>query len=217
MSSKLARAWLKRNRRYRRCCWDCGKPTTSCASSSDRRLRTWCRVLKTAPFRSHRWKLRWAFQRTCSAGVPMFASTREVAAQSAQIGVAEADLYPRLGVSGFIGYTSDDIRTLFAENSLTGFILPNFQWKILNYGRIINNIHSQEAKLQQRIYEYQSKVLNAGREVEDALAGYLQYEAQARRLEESVKASERSVELVLALYKEGRVTSIVSSQLNRPW
>ncbi|QJX00316.1 efflux transporter outer membrane subunit [Frigoriglobus tundricola] len=129
---------------------------------------------------------------------------RAVAAQSAQIGVAEADFYPSVGVTGFIGYASTDIRRLFDENSFTGYILPNFQWKILNYGRIVNNVRTQDAKLQERVLSYQQTVLTAGREVEDALVSYVQYQSQVKALERSVRAAEKSVELVLEQYREGR-------------
>jgi outer membrane protein TolC len=124
--------------------------------------------------------------------------------QSAQIGVAEADFYPRLGVSGFIGYAADDIRRLFEESSSTGFILPTFQWNILNYGRILNNVRYQDARLRERVLQYQQTVLTAGREVEDALIGFLQYRVQARSQERSVRAGERSVELVMEQYRAGR-------------
>ncbi len=130
---------------------------------------------------------------------------REAAAQSAQIGVAEADFYPQIGVTGFLGYTASDLRRLFAENSYTGIILPNFQWKILNYGRIRNNVRTQQARFHERIYQYQQAVLTAGREVEDALVAFVQYQLQARSLEESVKEAEDSVELVQAQYKGGLV------------
>ena len=130
---------------------------------------------------------------------------REAAAQCAQIGVAEADFLPRFGVSGFIGYTADDIRVLLAEKSFTAFILPSLQWKILNYGRIVNNVRMQDAKFQQKVLLYQKSVLNAGREVEDALVGYLQSQMQARSLAESVESAQRSVELVQAQYREGLV------------
>jgi NodT family efflux transporter outer membrane factor (OMF) lipoprotein len=130
---------------------------------------------------------------------------RKVAAQSAQIGVAEADLYPQIGVTGFIGYVADDLRHLFDQKSFTSFILPCFQWKILNYGRIVNNIRTQDARLEERVLQYQQAVLTAGREVEDALEAFLQYQVQAQSLEESVSAADRSVQLVLAQYKEGRV------------
>jgi NodT family efflux transporter outer membrane factor (OMF) lipoprotein len=129
----------------------------------------------------------------------------EAAAQSAQIGVAEADFYPQIGVTGFIGYAADDIRRLFAEKSFTGLILPNFQWKILNYGRILNNVRLQDARFQEKVLQYQQTVLTAGREVEDALVAFLQYQLQARSLEESVQESEDSVQLVQAQYREGLV------------
>jgi NodT family efflux transporter outer membrane factor (OMF) lipoprotein len=130
---------------------------------------------------------------------------REAAAQSAQIGVAEADFYPRIGVTGFLGYTADDIRRLFASSSLTGLLLPNVDWKILNYGRILNNVRTQQARLQERLLQYQSAVLTAGREVEDGLAGFLQYQRQARHLDESVAEAEAAVELVQAQYEQGLV------------
>lgn len=130
---------------------------------------------------------------------------RDAAAQCPQVGIAQADFLPKIAISGFIGYTSDDIRTLFAENSFTGFIFPNFQWKLLNYGRIANNVKVQDARLQEKILQYQKTVLTAGRETEDALAAFVEYQVQAKSLKDSVQAAERSVELVLAQYKEGRV------------
>ncbi len=130
---------------------------------------------------------------------------REAAAQSAQIGVAEADFYPQIGMTGFIGYVADDLRRLFAADSFTGLILPNFQWKILNYGRIRNNVRAQDARFQEKVLQYQQTALTAGREVEDALVAFLQYQLQARSLEESVKEAEDSVDLVQAQYKGGLV------------
>src|SRR5207244_7717811 len=59
---------------------------------------------------------------------------RQVAAQSAQIGIAEADLYPRLAVSGFIGYVAQDFSGLFDVRDFSGLILPTLQLKILILG-----------------------------------------------------------------------------------
>jgi NodT family efflux transporter outer membrane factor (OMF) lipoprotein len=129
----------------------------------------------------------------------------EAASQCARIGVAEADFYPQIGVSGFIGYAASDIRKLFDESSFTGFILPNFQWKVLNYGRIQNNVRAQESRFRETVLQYQQTVLTAGREVEDALVGFIQYQVQARSLQESVEAADRSVQLVIAQYREGLV------------
>jgi NodT family efflux transporter outer membrane factor (OMF) lipoprotein len=130
---------------------------------------------------------------------------RAAAAQSARIGVAEADFYPQIGVTGFIGYVASDIHKLFAEKSLTGLILPNFSWKILNYGRVLNNVRTQDARLRELIFQYQQTVLQAGREVEDALVAFLQYHLQARSLEEGAKEADDSVVLVQAQYRAGLV------------
>jgi NodT family efflux transporter outer membrane factor (OMF) lipoprotein len=130
---------------------------------------------------------------------------RDAAAQSARIGVAEADFYPQIGVTGFLGYAASDIRRLFAEKSLTGLILPTFSWRILNYGRVLNNVRNQDARFQEKVFQYQQTVLKAGQEVEDALVAFLQYQVQARSLHVSVKEAEDSVALVQAQYRAGIV------------
>ncbi|MEX2113191.1 MAG: TolC family protein [Pirellulales bacterium] len=128
---------------------------------------------------------------------------REVAAQSARIGVAEADLYPSLSLNGFLGYAADDIERLFRSSSFTAFIIPTLNWNVLNYGRIANNIRLQDARLEGAALEYQQTVLRAGQEVEDALVSYLQSQRRAAKLAESVREAERSVELVLVQYRGG--------------
>src|SRR5262249_54999309 len=63
---------------------------------------------------------------------------RQVAAQSARIGVAEADFYPRFSLNGTIGLAAEHFGKLFdTPKSMVGAIGPSFQWDILNYGRIL--------------------------------------------------------------------------------
>jgi NodT family efflux transporter outer membrane factor (OMF) lipoprotein len=128
---------------------------------------------------------------------------QQVAAQSARIGVAEADLYPQLSINAFVGFVGNDFRELFESKSYTGLFFPTLSWKILNYGRITNNIKVQDAKLDEAVYQYQQNVLNAGREAEDAVVGFLQAQEQAAHLEDSVRDAQRSVELVLLQFESG--------------
>ena len=130
---------------------------------------------------------------------------RSVAAQSARIGVATSDLYPRFAIFGFLGYAADDFKSLFAMKSFTGLLVPNIQWQIFNYGRVRNNIRVEQARFEERVYQYQQTVLQAGQEVEDALVGFVKAQEQTSRLAESVAAAEHSVELVLIQYREGSV------------
>lgn len=128
---------------------------------------------------------------------------REAAAQSEQIGIAKADFLPHIAVNGFLGYSSRDLKDLFQSSSFTGIIFPTFQWNILNYGRIKNNVRAQEADFRGKMLSYQQTVLRAGREVENALVAFLQVQVQARRLQESVAAAQKAVDLVREQYEGG--------------
>ena len=130
---------------------------------------------------------------------------RTVAAQSALIGVAVSDLYPHFSLSGSIGYQSQSLSRLFVPAGNTGFIAPGFNWDVLNYGRLKNNIHAQEAAFQALAVEYQDTVLNANREVEDSVTGFLRAQDETLILRDSVGAAERSLELTVQQYRVGAV------------
>lgn len=132
----------------------------------------------------------------------------QTAAQSARIGVAESDLYPHFSLLGSIGLRAGDtfnsgLGDLFHLNSIEAFGGPSLTWDVFNYGRIKNNVRVQDARLQQLIVIYQNTVLEASREVEDALVGFLRAQEQVVFLDKSVKAGQRSVELALLQYGEG--------------
>jgi len=134
----------------------------------------------------------------------------QAAAQSARIGVAEASLYPSFTLLGSIGYTTSntgqsDMNDLFNADSLGYSLGPSFAWPILNYGRLKNNVRVQDARFEELVVNYQNTVLEAAREVEDSLAGFLGAKAAAGYLDESIKSAQRAVELSLIQYREGAV------------
>jgi NodT family efflux transporter outer membrane factor (OMF) lipoprotein len=126
---------------------------------------------------------------------------RQAAAQSAQIGVAEADLYPTIFINGTLGWEAPDLSKLFESNSFVGSITPNFRWNILNYGRIVNNVHLQQAKTQELIATYQSKVLSAAQEVQTSLRGFLRSQEQAENLSRAVKAAVTAADTGLQVFE----------------
>lgn len=128
---------------------------------------------------------------------------REVAAQSARIGIATAELYPSLRLNGYVGFWAEDFNELFNGDSFTGSFMPQFSWNVLNYGRISNNIVAQDARLQSTALVYQQTVLRAGQEVENAVTRFLQAQRQARFLERSVADAQRAVELVQIQFEAG--------------
>jgi NodT family efflux transporter outer membrane factor (OMF) lipoprotein len=131
---------------------------------------------------------------------------RQAAAQSAQIGVAEADLLPAFFISGAIGLASDSSSNLLESDSWTGSWGPGFSWPIFNYGRIKNNIRVQDAVFQAALLNYERTVLAAAQEVESGVVGFLGAQEQAVHLERSVKASRRSLEIAQIRYVEGSST-----------
>jgi NodT family efflux transporter outer membrane factor (OMF) lipoprotein len=130
---------------------------------------------------------------------------RLVAAQSAQIGVAEADLYPTIFINGTLGWDAADFSQAFSQRSFLGLITPGFRWNILNYGRIKNNVHLQEAKTQELIAAYQNQVLVAGREVQVALRGFLRSQERAEDLARSVEAAKAATDIGVAQYRAGTI------------
>jgi len=133
---------------------------------------------------------------------------------SAAVGVAEADLYPSFGLSGFLGVVAADgtntTRTghsgagqLFNADSVMFVGGPYFTWNILNYGRIRNNVRVQDARLQQLLVNYQETVLQAVKEVENGMVAFLRSGEQERVLAETEVAARRSLTLANVGYREG--------------
>jgi NodT family efflux transporter outer membrane factor (OMF) lipoprotein len=127
---------------------------------------------------------------------------RLVAAQSARIGIATADLYPRFSLLGTLGYEAQNFGDLFQSKSFFASIGPNMRWDILNYGRLVNGIRVQDALFQTRVLDYQNATLRAGREVEDGIVLYLRAQSQARQLEESAKEAKIAAEEAVVLSKD---------------
>jgi NodT family efflux transporter outer membrane factor (OMF) lipoprotein len=133
------------------------------------------------------------------------AAERRIAAQSALIGAAEADLYPTLFINGVIGWDANDFSKTFTTKSFLGLIIPNFRWNVLNYGRILNNVRNQEALTQELIATYQATVLKAGREVQVPLRGFLKSQEQSADLTRSVTAASAATDLGVQQYRTGTV------------
>ena len=128
---------------------------------------------------------------------------REVKAQSARIGVATSDFYPRFVIIGLIGTEAEHIGDLFSPGSLIAAITPSVQWPILNYGRIHNNVKYQEQVFQQLAFTYQNVVLEAGKEAENGIVGFLKAQEQTQNLNASVNAAARTVEISFDQYHNG--------------
>ena len=132
----------------------------------------------------------------------------QAAAQSAQIGVARADLFPAFSLLGNVSLLSTDLGTfklsdMFRWGASSVQVGPSVQWNILNYGQITNNVRVQDAAFQQLLIAYQNAVLGAQRDVEDNLVAFLQAQERADALARSVTSAKTAVRIATLQYREG--------------
>lgn len=130
-------------------------------------------------------------------------SERLLAAQTARIGIATADLYPTLSLGGTVGLEALDFDNLGDGGSGFFGIFPKISWPIFTGGKIRNQIRAEEARTAQALAAYEQTVLRALEEVQNALVAYGQEKIRRDRLIEAVEASQRAVNLVETQYLSG--------------
>ncbi len=168
--------------------------------------------------------------RTAAVGIPadllrrrpdIRAAELRAAAQGAQIGVAAAELYPAISLLGTVGGSAT---TLLGGNLGQAFhpagrfftVGPSFQWNILNYGQITNNVRLQDAALQQFLTDYQNTVLKAQQDVENGITLFLNSRVEAYYLRESTDAAKGALRVALLQYQDGTrdFTTVLTAEQN---
>ncbi|HMB59115.1 MAG TPA: TolC family protein, partial [Xanthomonadales bacterium] len=128
---------------------------------------------------------------------------RMLAAQTAEIGVATAELYPSFSLAGFFGLQSRSLSNLFDSSSFAYGIQAPVQWSLLNGDRVRGNIEVQKEKTLQRLLMYENQVLLAVEEVENAIAAFNLNGQQSDILENASVATRDAVDLVMIQYNTG--------------
>jgi len=130
---------------------------------------------------------------------------RNLAAQTARIGVAVADLYPKFRLTGTIGLESLKSSDLFKAASKTWSFGPSVSWNIFDADAIRGNIEVQSAIQEQYLYAYEAAVLNGLEEVENGLTAYIEEQLHHERLAAAVEAARRAESLASQQYGAGLV------------
>ena len=131
------------------------------------------------------------------------AAERRLAGETARVGVATADLFPRVTVTGFVGLLSGDVSKLFTHGAGAYSVLPTVTWPALDLGGAHARLRAQEAKSDESLANYDQTVLRAIEDLETALVSYRQQQTQIRSLADQVTAARRAAELAQIRYKEG--------------
>ena len=149
------------------------------------------------------------------------AAELKAAAQSAQVGVAAADLYPAISITGAFGGLASNVGgnnlwQAFHPAGRAFSVGPSFQWNLLNYGQITNNVRLQDATLQEYLVDYQNTVLKAQQEVENGISTFLLSRSQAEYLHRSVVAANGALHIATLEYQQGTrdFTTVLTAEQN---
>lgn len=130
---------------------------------------------------------------------------RALAAQTARIGVATADLYPKFYLIGSIGLESMKSSKLFNADSNVWSILPSITWPIFRAGSIRANIEVQNAKQEQLAAQYDKAVLVAVKEIRNSLTAFNQEQQRLAALTAAVDAAQKAADIAQDKYRQGLV------------
>jgi len=130
---------------------------------------------------------------------------QEVALRTAEVGVATAELYPKFTLLGTIALDSLSGGDFLTASSRSWSISPGFSWKLFDAGAIRRSIEVKSAIQEQALIQYQSSVLTALEEVENALVAYAQELELRKTLTSGVDAARDAVKLAQDQYFSGLV------------
>ncbi len=128
---------------------------------------------------------------------------RQLAAATAAIGVARADLYPRISLVGLLGFTSTRAADLFDAAGRNTNLGASLSWSALDFGRVRNRIGASEARAQQALVQWEQTVQLALEETEGALSAYTRSVQQSARLENAARESAEAARLARVRYEAG--------------
>ncbi len=130
---------------------------------------------------------------------------RQLAAETARIGVQTAELYPKLTLSGSIGLEALSLSNLFNASSNVYNYGPSFKWNIFNAGSVRQNIEAQNAVQEQALITYEASILSALEEVNNSLTAYAKEQSRRQSLLEASQAAERAAGLAQNQYSSGLI------------
>jgi NodT family efflux transporter outer membrane factor (OMF) lipoprotein len=130
---------------------------------------------------------------------------RQLAAETARIGVAKSDWYPKLSLTGDVGTESVSLSKWFEPGSLFWSVGPSLEWRALDFARVRAEVRGQTAVQEAALATYEKTVLISLQEAENALVTYAQEQNRHRALADEVAENQRSLDMANSLYAKGRV------------
>jgi multidrug efflux system outer membrane protein len=128
----------------------------------------------------------------------------QIHAATARIGVATADLFPKLSLSASMGFQSSQSNAWMNWVNHLWSLGPSVSWQVFDAGKIGANIELQKILREQSFITYQQAVLTALQDVENALIASAKEQEHRSKLIEAVAANRKAVDLAMQLYTQGQ-------------
>ena len=136
-------------------------------------------------------------------------------AATAEIGVAVADLYPRITLTGGFMFQSLDAADLTDWGARQWTVGPSLYLPIFNGGRLRSRVELRKLQQQEAAVIYQRTVLRAWHEIDAALSAYDAEQRRREELEAGVKASRDAYEIATVRYEQGLTNYLVALDAQR--
>jgi outer membrane protein, multidrug efflux system len=133
---------------------------------------------------------------------------RQLAASSADIGVAMADRFPRLSLSGLLGLNSNRVNDLSGRGALAASLGASLSWTAWDFGRTDARVRAAEARSQRGLLVYEQTVVIALEETENALSGYTRSAQQAAELLDAARAAQEAADIARKRHALGSVDQL---------
>jgi outer membrane protein, multidrug efflux system len=131
------------------------------------------------------------------------AAERTLAAATARVGVAVADLFPRVSLNGRIGLQAPSVGDLDASGNDFSSFGPSLTWAAFDLGRVKQQVNASRAGVDAALATYQQTVLSALEETENALSDYGRERRRLEALRDAARASRQAADLAAQRFEGG--------------
>lgn len=128
---------------------------------------------------------------------------RRLAAATARVGVATADMFPRISLSGFVGFLGGEASGLVNGNNKAWSLTPSISWAAFDFGTVRARLRASKAQADGAAAEYEKAVLLALEDTENALTRYAKQQARLGIVAEQAQAARKAESLAQLRYREG--------------
>jgi NodT family efflux transporter outer membrane factor (OMF) lipoprotein len=136
----------------------------------------------------------------------IIAAERRLAASNERIGAAISDYYPKISLSGALGFDSLSVSHLFTAKGFQSIGTGALSWRLFDFGKVDAEVAQARGAQAQALAEYRQAALKAAEDVEDALISLSQTEAHVEELQGEVSSLGRARDLSERAYQAGSIT-----------